>query len=259
MRILFIGDVVGQGGIDACTSRLPALRQELKLDGIVVNGENAVNGRGLTPEVADQLFRAGADMITGGNHIWHFKEIEEYMEHESRLLRPANYRNAAGHGAYSVRLQSGHTLGVIHVEGLVFMRSLACPFETVEKEIKAMGKVDAILVDVHAEATSEKQAIGWHFDGRVAAVVGTHTHVPTADERILPRGTAFITDVGMTGPYDSVIGMDSQAAIKRLRSQRRGRHLMARDNVKLCGVLIEMDPKTGRSKSIQRIMEDIPA
>ena len=122
-----------------------------------------------------------------------------------------------------------------------------------------MGKVYGILVDVHAEATSEKQAIGWHFDGRVAAVGGTHTHVPTADERILPRGTAFITDVGMTGPYDSVIGMDSQAAIKRLRSQRRGRHLMARDNVKLCGVLIEMDPKTGRSKSIRRIMEDIPS
>lgn len=248
---------MGQAGIQACAHRLPILKQELKLDGIVVNGENAVNGRGLTAEVADGLFRAGADLITGGNHIWHFKEIEEYMEHEPRLLRPANYRNAAGHGSYSVRLDCGFELGVIHVEGLVFMRNLACPFETIENELRQLGKVDAVLVDVHAEATSEKQAIGWHFDGQVAAVVGTHTHVPTADERILPRGTAYITDVGMTGPYDSVIGMETQSAIKRLRTQRHGRHMVATQNVKLCGVVIEIDPKTGRSTSITRVMDDV--
>lgn len=252
MRFLFIGDVVGRPGKDAVLSYVPKLRDELRLDCVIVNCENVVHGRGVTPEVADELLRV-ADVLTGGNHIWHFKQINSYLERERRLIRPANYPNAPGRGSYVFRAKSGACLGVIQVEGRVFMRDLDCPFRAIERELDALGELKCVFVDLHCEATSEKQAIAWHFDGQVSALIGSHTHVPTADERILPGGTAYLTDAGMTGPYDSVIGMEPSSSIERFLTQRHTPHEVATGNVWLCGAVVEVDAQTGRAKSIERI------
>jgi metallophosphoesterase (TIGR00282 family) len=255
MRILYVGDVVGRPGRAATFAQLPGLRQRLGLDVAVVNCENAAGGKGVTPEIADTFFRAGADVLTSGNHVWQYRDIASYLETHPRLIRPANYPRAPGRGSYRLELDDGRTLGVIQVEGRVFMRNLECPFAAAEEELSRMGGVTASLIDIHCEATSEKQALGWHFAGRASAVIGTHTHVQTADERILPGGTAFITDVGMTGPHDSVIGMQTQAAIDRFLTQRTRGHQVATDNVILCGVVIEIDDASGRATAIERVQE----
>ncbi|OGQ79693.1 MAG: metallophosphoesterase [Deltaproteobacteria bacterium RIFOXYA12_FULL_58_15] len=253
MKILYVGDVVGRPGRAAIFGLLPRLNRDRGIDAAIVNCENAAGGKGVTPEIADTFLSNGALVLTSGNHVWQYPEIQSYMATEPRLIRPANYPEAPGRGSVRVELEDGRTLGVVQVEGRVFMRSLECPFAAAEREINNLGKTTAILVDIHAEATSEKQAFGWHFDGRVSAVVGTHTHVQTADERILPNGTAFITDVGMTGPHDSVIGMRKEAAIERLLTQRFKGHHVATDNVLLCAVYIETDDLTGKSTKIERL------
>lgn len=260
MRFLYVGDVVGRPGRLAVHQLLAELRRELRLDVVIVNCENSAAGRGVTPALADEFFAKGADVLTSGNHIFHFKEIGDYMEGEARLIRPANYVGAAGRGAYRFLLRDGRSLGVIQVEGRVFMpnRHLDCPFAAVKREMDRMGPVSAIFVDIHAEATSEKQALAWHLDGRVAAVIGTHTHVPTADERLLPGGTAYLSDVGMTGPYDSVIGMDVQTSVARFLTHKRGAYALGTDNTWLCGAVVQTDDATGRAQSIARIKRPWP-
>jgi metallophosphoesterase (TIGR00282 family) len=253
MRVLFVGDVVGRPGRDAAMHLLPRLRTELRIDVVVLNAENAAAGRGLTPDIAAHLLQRGVDLITGGNHIWHFREIEDYLDRESRIIRPANYPEAPGRGSHIVRLADGRTLGVIQIEGRIFMKPLACPFLAIERELQVMGRTTGVLVDLHCEATSEKQALSWYFDGRISAAIGTHTHVQTADERILPKGTAYLTDAGMTGPHDSVIGMDVQLSIQRLRTQRGSEHRVAKNNVKLCGAIVEIDDSTGKALAIERL------
>jgi len=253
MRVLFVGDVVGKPGREAVFALIPSLRSELRLDVVVVNAENAAAGRGLTPEIGGQILRCGVDLMTGGNHIWHYREIEDYLDREGRIIRPANYLNAPGRGSHVVRLADGRTLGVVQIEGRVFMKPLECPFAAIERELAKMGKTTGVLADLHCEATSEKQALAWYFDGRLSAALGTHTHVQTADERILPEGTAFLTDAGMTGPMDSVIGMDIGLSIQRMRTQRGTQHVVAKNNVKLCGAVVEIDDATGKAISIERI------
>jgi metallophosphoesterase (TIGR00282 family) len=255
MRILYVGDVVGRPGRAATFAMLPGLREEMQIDVAVVNCENAAGGKGVTPEIADTFLANGADVLTSGNHVWQYRDIFQYLEVQPRLIRPANYPRAPGRGSYKLELEDGRSVAVIQVEGRVFMRSLECPFAAAERELERIGKVTASFIDVHCEATSEKQALGWHFAGRVSAVFGTHTHVPTADERILPGGTAFMTEVGMTGPYDSVIGMKTEAAIDRLLTQRTRGHQVATDNVILCGVVFEVDDATGRAISVERVHE----
>ena len=253
MRVLFVGDVVGRPGRDAVMALVPRLRSELKLDVVVANAENVAAGRGLTPDIGGQLLQRGVDVLTGGNHIWHYREIEEYLSRESRAIRPANYPEAPGRGAHVVRLNDNRSLGVIQIEGRVFMRPLDCPFTAIERELTKMGRTTGVLVDLHCEATSEKQALAWYFDGQISAAIGTHTHVQTADERILPKGTAYLTDAGMTGPLDSVIGMDIELSIRRMRTQRGTEHRVARNNVKLCGVVIDIDDSTGKAVRIDRL------
>ena len=252
MRFLYIGDVVGRPGRAAVTRLVPKLRTELNLDAVVVNCENAAAGKGITPEIADALLEE-ADVLTSGNHIWQYRTIEPYLAREPRLVRPANYPNAPGRGSYVLTLSDECKLGIIQVEGRVFMRTLDCPFAAIERELKTMPGVKCIFIDVHAEATSEKQAIAWHFDGQVSAVLGSHTHVPTADDRILPGGTAYQSDVGMTGPYDSVIGMNVASAIGRFLTQRHTPHDVATANVWLCGAVVDIDEDTGKARSIERV------
>ena len=258
MRFLYIGDVVGRPGRQAVTTFVPALRGELVLDAVIVNCENAAAGKGITPDLATDLLKH-ADVLVSGNHVWQYRAIEAYLDGEPRLVRPANYPNAPGRGSYVLTLRSGAKLGVIQVEGRVFMRNLDDPFTAIERELKAMAGVRCIFVDAHCEATSEKQALAWYFDGQVSAVIGSHTHVQTADERVLPGGTAFLTDAGMTGPYDSVIGMEVRASIERFLTQRRTPHEVATGNTWLCGAVVEVDDETGKARSIKRVKRVLPA
>ncbi len=246
---------MGRPGREAISGLIGELRRRLRLDAVIVNCENAAQGRGITPDLAEKMLADGVDVLTGGNHIWHFKSINAYMEEQPRLIRPANYPNAPGRGSYRLKLSHGRTLGVVQVEGRVFMRNLDCPFECIQAELDKLGPCTATFIDVHAEATSEKQAIAWHFAGRVSAVIGTHTHVQTADERIIGNGTAFLTDAGMTGPYDSVIGMAVDPAVQRFLTQRISGHEVATDDVRLCGAVVETDDKSGRAVSIERVQE----
>ena len=251
MRILYVGDVVGRPGRNATRGLVPELRRELSLDAVIVNCENVAGGKGVTPELAGTLLEV-ADVLVSGNHVWQYKSIPAFLDREPRLIRPANYPNAPGRGSYVLDV-NGTRLGIIQVEGRVFMRPLDCPFTTIERELKSMAGVRCIFVDVHAEATSEKQALGWHFDGQVSAVIGSHTHVQTADERLLPGGTAYLTDVGMTGPIDSVIGMEVRTSIERFLTQRRTPHEVAESNVWLSAVLVDIDEATGRARAIERV------
>ncbi len=255
MRILFVGDVVGVPGRRILKSSLPRLRAEVRPDLVVVNGENAAGGSGLTPQTADDLFRAGSDVVTSGNHIWDRKEIHAYFDHHERLLRPANYPDPApGGGVCLLSVEDGTPVAVVNLMGRVFMGALDDPFRAADEILREIGdRARIVVVDFHAEATSEKMAFAWHLDGRVSAVVGTHTHVPTADERVLPGGTAFITDVGMTGPYDSVIGVEKSMVLERFLSQRPVRFVPATGDVRLAAVLIEVSPQTGLAQSIRRI------
>jgi len=258
MRILFIGDIYGQPGRRIVKEALPALREEYAPDLILANGENAAAGFGITPPLVEELLDLGIAVLTSGNHIWDKKEILPYLaEHaDGRLLRPANYpASTPGHGLYVGKTKAGIEYAVLNLQGRVFMPSIDCPFRTADALLERIpGNVKIRIVDMHAEATSEKLALGWYLEGRVTAVLGTHTHVPTADETILPGGTAYLTDVGMTGPYDSVIGVEKELVIQRFLNQLPARFEVAKGDVRLCGVLIEADAQSGRALSIQRIL-----
>ena len=252
MRILMIGDVIGHPGRNAIASLVPGLRSELQLDMVIANGENTAGGFGITPDTARELIDSDVDVITSGNHIWKQKEIIPFINEEWPLLRPANYPNGVPGRGY-IRL--GETV-VISLMGRVFMSAIDCPFRTVDqllKEINGMDPPKAIIVDFHAEATSEKQAMGWYLDGRVSAVLGTHTHVATADARILPKGTAFVTDVGMTGPYNSVIGSEIGGVLAGFLTQMPRRLTVASGPVILNSVMVEIDEQRRVATEICRI------
>jgi 2',3'-cyclic-nucleotide 2'-phosphodiesterase len=258
MKILFIGDIFGQPGRRIVKEALPALREEFAPDLILANGENAAAGFGITPGLVEELLDLGIAVLTSGNHIWDRKEITPYLsEHpDGRLLRPANYPSEApGRGLFVGKTAEGVEYAVMNLQGRVFMAPLDCPFRTADKLLQDIPPLARIrIVDMHAEATSEKQALGRYLDGRVTAVLGTHTHIPTADEIVLPGGTAYITDLGMSGPYDSIIGIEKETVIKKFLNQMPARFEVATGDVRLCGVLIEADPETGRAVSIQRIV-----
>lgn len=258
MNLLLIGDVMGAPGLRAAASHLPALRHSLRLHLIVANCENADEGIGITRATARALFDLGVDVLTNGNHAWDKKEALAYITEEPRLLRPYNYPpGTPGAGWYVVEC-GAHRVGVLNILGTVFMQpTLGCPFRAADEALaRKPDDVKVVLVDFHAQATSEKWALGWYLDGRVSAVVGTHTHVPTADERILPHGTAYITDVGMTGCYDSVIGLNVQQTIDRMAHKLPASWEPAEGKGTLCAVLIDVDEQTGRSRSIRRIALD---
>ena len=250
MRILVFGDVVGRSGRRSVCENLPFLRRELATDFVIVNGENAAGGFGITPKICDQFLSAGADVVTTGNHVWDQKEVIPYFDKEKRLLRPHNYpEGTPGTGMGIFEDHIGRKVLVLHFMGLLFMPSLDDPFSGIDRALlnKQLGKnVAAIIVDFHGEATSEKVAMGHSLDGRVSAVVGTHSHIPTADHQILPGGTGYITDLGMCGDYDSVIGMKKEASIARFRRKIPMPKLEAAEGeATLCGVVIETDDETG--------------
>lgn len=255
MKVLFIGDIVGRGGRQAVEELLPRIRREKKVDFSVANGENAAGGAGITPKVMNQLFLDGIDIITSGNHLWDKKQIIPVLDEERRLLRPANYPpGVPGFGSTVAEAPSGLKIGIINLSGRIFMQALDCPFRVAEREIKKLRKETLlILVDMHAEATSEKIAMGWFLDGKVSAVVGTHTHVQTADEVILPQGTAYITDLGMTGSMESVIGVKTELILRRFLTQLPVRFEPAENDIQLSAVVLDLDPITGKADSIERI------
>jgi len=255
MKILFIGDIVGKPGREIIRKGLRNLADHLEADLVIANAENSAAGFGVTKDIGDTLLESGVHVMTSGNHIWAKREVIEYMATEPRLLRPANYpAGVPGRGAYVAQTSDGRAVGVINVMGRVFMQSIDDPFTVVLKEIDAMrGRTKVIIVDFHAEATSEKVAMGWHLDGKVTLVVGTHTHVQTSDERILPNGTAYITDAGMTGPHDSIIGMEREPSLARFLNGMPSRYEPASGNPRLNGVVIEADDKSGRATSISRV------
>ena len=255
MRILFIGDIFGKPGRDLIRRGVGPLVEFHRIDLVIANAENAAAGSGITRELGDQILGWGVDVMTSGNHIWSKREAIDYIGAEPRLLRPANFpAGVPGNGSYLARSADGRTAGVINIMGRVFMQQLDDPFAVVRREIDALQtRAKIIVVDFHAEATSEKAAMGWHLDGKVTAVIGTHTHVQTADERILPRGTAYLTDVGMTGPHDSIIGVDVQPALSRFLNGMPSRFEPATDNPRLNAVVIDADEKTGRAVDIERL------
>ncbi len=253
MKILFIGDIVGRPGRQAVQNIIPVFKKENNIDLTVANGENAAGGFGITPRVAEELFSMGIDVLTTGNHIWDKKEIIELIETEKRLLRPANYPpGVPGLGSGVFKTRGGEKIGVINLEGRVFMSQGECPFRTAEREIEELKKTTPdIIIDMHAEATSEKIALGRFLDGKVGAIIGTHTHVQTADEMILPGGTAYISDVGMTGPRDSVIGVKSELILQRFLTGMPTRFEVAAKDIWFSGVIFEL--KDGKAKSIARV------
>jgi len=259
LKVLFLGDVFGKPGRNAVKRLVPRLIARHGLDLVVANAENVASGVGVTPDSAEELLAAEVDLLTSGNHIWAKREIVPYLEAPgSRLLRPANYpEGAPGRGHAVVETPDGRKLGVLNLEGRVFMKDLDDPFRLAEKlvaDLKSQG-CKAILVDMHCDATSEKNAMGWFLDGRVSAVLGTHTHIQTADARVLPGGTAFITDVGMCGPWDSVIGVRRELVLERFLSQRPVSFEPAKRDVYLQGALVDIDESTGRARAIERVQE----
>jgi metallophosphoesterase (TIGR00282 family) len=255
MRILFIGDLVGAPGRRVLAEELDRLVDRQRADFVIANVENAAGGFGVTPQIARETLDLGVHCLTSGNHIWDRKEILPYLDEEPRLLRPHNFPSPApGKGLYVGESAAGVRVGILNLMGRVFMPPLLCPFLTADEAVRALRQqAQVVIVDFHAEATSEKLALGWHLDGRVSAVIGTHTHVQTADERVLPGGTAYITDVGMTGPHDSVIGVEKNLALERFFTQRPVRFNTASGDVRLKGALIDVDEASGRARSIQRL------
>jgi metallophosphoesterase (TIGR00282 family) len=255
LNVLMIGDIVAKPGRKLVEMHLPSLIEQHKLDFVVANVENIAHGFGVTPETADELLRMGANVLTSGNHIWDKKEIMEYIQSENRLLRPANYpKITPGKGHVVARSRKGFKVGVLNVQGRVFMGPSEDPFSIAQDLVEQMRKeTPIILVDMHGEASSEKQAMGWFLDGKVTAVCGTHTHVPTADQRILPGGTAYVTDIGMTGPYDSIIGVEKEQIIQKFLDQIPTRFEPAKENPILQAMLIEVDENSGLAQKIQRI------
>jgi 2',3'-cyclic-nucleotide 2'-phosphodiesterase len=255
MKILFIGDIVGKPGRDLIRKGLRNLVEHYGVDFVIANAENSAAGFGVTKDIGDTLLEWGVDVMTSGNHIWDKKEAIDYIATEPRLLRPANYpAGVPGKGSYVAQTGDGRAVGVINAMGRVFMLNIDDPFAVVLREIEAMrGRTKIIIVDFHAEATSEKVAMGWHLDGKVTLVVGTHTHVQTADERILPNGTAYLTDAGMTGPHDSIIGMEKEPSLARFLNAMPSRFEPATGNPRLNGIIVEADEKTGRALAVTRI------
>ena len=262
MRILFVGDIFGSPGRRIVHAHLRHVVETHKVELLVMNAENSAGGFGVTPGIAQELFDLGADVLTTGNHVWDKKEIIDYFNSANgqpdsfarRLLRPANYpAGTPGTGFYEGATRSGVPYAVMNLQGRVFMVSNDDPFRVADQLLK-QTKAKVILVDMHAEATSEKMALGWYLDGRVTAVLGTHTHVATADERILPKGTAYQTDVGMTGPYDSIIGVEKEQVLQRFLTNMPGKFDAAKGDARFSAVVIECDPSSGRASSIQRIM-----
>jgi len=258
MRILFIGDIFGHPGRRIVKEILPQLRLELQADLVLANAENAAAGFGITPPLVEELLDLGIAVLTSGNHVWDKKEIYPYLREQinGRLLRPANYAaEAPGHGLFVGKTAAGISYAVMNLQGRVFMPTLDCPFRKADALLGCIPEeVKIRIVDMHAEATSEKQALAWYLDGRVTAVLGTHTHVPTADETVLPRGTAYITDLGMTGPYESIIGMERQTVIQKFLDQLPARFEVAKGDVRFSAALLDVDPQSGRALSIQRIL-----
>jgi metallophosphoesterase (TIGR00282 family) len=255
MRILFIGDIVGKPGRRAIRGLLPEIIFQYKIDFVIANCENAAAGFGVTRDVIEELYGNHINVLTSGNHIWDKKEISEFAGDYETLLRPANYpAGSPGWGSVVRHDSSGISCGVINLMGRVFMKPIDCPFRVAEREIEKMKKYTRIIiVDMHAEATSEKEAMGWFLDGRVSAVLGTHTHVQTADEMILPGGTAYITDVGMTGPFNSIIGIRKDAVMERFLTQIPNKFDVAKDDVRLQGVVVAVDGKSGNATGIDRL------
>ena len=254
MRVLFVGDIVGAPGRLIVRDRLADVVSQRQIDLVIANGENSASGFGITPRIADELLKDGIDVLTGGNHSWDRKEILEYLPHEPRLLRPANFPEGnPGSGMYVGTAKNGVKFAVLNLQGRVFMTQIDDPFRKAASELeKIPPDVAFVFVDMHAETTSEKVAIGWYLDGRVSAVVGTHTHVATADERVLPKGTAYITDVGMTGPHDSVIGVEKEMIMKRFITAMPVRMEAAKNKVELHSVIIDVDAGSGKATAIRR-------
>jgi metallophosphoesterase (TIGR00282 family) len=255
MRILFIGDIIGRPGRELVRKGLRPLVEHHRADFVIANAENSAAGFGVTKDIGDTLLEYGVDLMTSGNHVWDKKEAIDYIATQPKLLRPANYpAGVPGRGSYVAQTGDGRAVGVINVMGRVFMQAIDDPFAVVLKEIDAVkARTRVIVVDFHAEATSEKIAMGWHLDGKVTLVVGTHTHVQTADERILPNGTAYLTDAGMTGGHDSIIGMEREPALYRFLTGMPSKFEPATGNPRLNGVLVEADDKTGRAISVTRL------
>ncbi len=269
MRVLFLGDIVGRTGRDAVITCVPGWRKEYKLDAVIVNGENSAHGFGITPQICDDLYKCGVDCITTGNHIWDQREIIPYIDRDQKLIRPANFpEGTPGRGMTVIETPRGQKILVANLMGRLFMDSLDDPFAAAEKmfnQYKLGRDVQAIVVDFHCEATSEKMAMGHFCDGRATLVVGTHTHVPSADTQILPKGTGYQTDAGMCGPSDSVIGFEPSLAIGRFVRKMPGEKLRPGEGAAMvCGLIIDIDPKTGLCARIQplrtggRIIETLP-
>jgi metallophosphoesterase (TIGR00282 family) len=254
MKILFIGDVVGSPGRKIVHDRLADILAQRQIDFCIINCENSASGFGVTPKIAEELFAEGADVLTSGNHIWKRKEILDYFPGQPRLLRPANFPDGSpGAGLWVGHAKNGLGCAVLNFQGRTFMAPIDDPFRTATAELnKIPPDVKVIVVDMHAEATSEKVAMGWYLDGKVSAVLGTHTHIPTADNHVLPRGTAYITDVGMTGPHDSVIGMEKTAVIDHFIDAMPSRFTVAEGDIQMNAVQIDVDESTGRARSIDR-------
>ena len=259
IKILFIGDVVGKAGRCAIEKLVPTLLNANSIDVCIANGENAAGGKGITRKISNQLFSYGIDIITSGNHIWSNKDILSALDTDGRILRPANYPDGVkGIGSTTFKSKKGYIIGIINLMGRIFMKPLDCPFKTAEKEIKKLKNRTMVnIIDFHAEATSEKIALGRYLDGKVTAVLGTHTHVQTADEKILHKGTAYITDVGMTGPHDSIIGAKKDAVFQRFLTQVPVKIEAASDDIQLNGVIIEADYDSGKALSIKRISKKL--
>ena len=255
MKVLFIGDIFGEPGRRAVARAVPKLVVQRQIDIVIGNGENAAAGFGITPELAEELFDLGLAVITTGNHAWDKKEILDYFPREPRLLRPANYPSGVpGNGSVVVESAGGEQLGVLQLMGRAYMPTLDCPFQVAKKELAVLKKrVASVIVDMHAEATSEKMAMGHYLDGEVVAVVGTHTHVQTADDQIFPKGTAYLTDIGMTGPLHSEIGVKKELAIEKFLTGMPRRFEVASGPAVFCAVLIELDARLGKALSIERI------
>jgi metallophosphoesterase (TIGR00282 family) len=255
VKLLFIGDIIGKPGRQAVSRELHRLVDRHMVDLVIANGENAAGGFGITEETANDLFKCGIHVLTSGNHIWDKKDSLDFINREERLLRPANYpEGTPGRGSALFVTAGGAKVAVLNLEGRVFMNNLDCPFRTADREIARLrAETPIIFVDFHAEATSEKASLGWYLDGRVSAMIGTHTHIQTADERILPDGTAFLTDAGMTGGVDSVIGVRKEEAITKFLSQLPVKFDIAKNNLRLNGAVIVVDELSGKALSIERI------
>ena len=255
MKILFIGDIVGSPGRMAVRELLPPLIAKKKIDFVIANCENAAAGFGVTKKNVEELYSYHIDVLTSGNHIWNKREVLEFIGDYEKLLRPANYPAATpGSGSVLIPTDSGECVGVLNLAGRIFMQPIDCPFVAAKNKIAELRKkTKIIIVDIHAEATSEKKALGWYLDGEVSAVLGTHTHVQTADEEILPQGTAYISDTGMTGPFDSVIGINKETVIERFLTQMPNKFDVAKDDIRMQGVIMNIDPVSGKANSIERI------